>query len=247
NARAGGNYAQVLFKTGPKGGAAGSSVSVAGELGVPLLFTVKGNEPLVKRAQVVRAVPQLQPDGKIGFQVVVGNPRNVQLFVDKGELEVRRADGSAVGSLDVPESVVIVPGAERVLDVRGSLAVPPGSYTIRTSLDYGGATPAIGESSFTPHAPISIKDLTGPEQPGKGPLLKLVLANDGELGITPQIRVEIFDASGRSRGSAAQDRPTNVAPRQQAEISSEFPGALGAGDYVVRAQVAYGGQIAEKQ
>src|SRR5262249_12010917 len=45
-AKAGGNYAQVLFKTGPKGGAAGSNVSVAGELGVPLLFTVKGNEPL---------------------------------------------------------------------------------------------------------------------------------------------------------------------------------------------------------
>lgn len=258
NAPSGGRYATVTFSTDAKqSGAAGAGVS--GEIGVPQLFTINGAGPIEREARIDRIVPVLLEDGTIGFQLVVDNPGNIHFF-PQGTLDVT-CGGTPTQTLQIPRGTAVVPGTERIVGVDGSLDIPSGtSCDARASLDYGKQRPATGrmtfskdelfakdQLTFTPNADLSIAELGATEQPGSGPELKLVLDNSGELLLTPQVQLDVFDKQGKQLGSATPSQPPSVEPGAEQEIKTQYPGRLGAGEYILRASAAYGDEIAQRQ
>lgn len=245
DAPSGGHYVNVVFRTGAKSsGAAGTGMS--GEIGVPQLFTTRGNGPIVREAEVDRILPVLLEDGTIGFQVIVDNPGNVHYF-PQGRPRVD-CGGGPTETLAVPRSTAVVPGAERIVNVEGSLDIPSGAACdARVGLLYGGGRPATGSLTFTPDARLAVTELEATERPGSGPGFRLVLDNPGELLLTPGVRLDVFDSGGEALGSATPARPPSVEPGEAAEIAAEYPGRLGAGKYILRASAVHGAEIAEKQ
>ena len=252
DAPSGGRYATVTFTTNAKqSGAAGTGVS--GQIGVPQLFTIKGAGAIERQAKIDRILPVLLEDGTIGFQLVVDNPGNIHFF-PQGSLDVT-CGGTPAQTLQIPRGTAVVPGTERFVTVEGSLDIPSGATCeARASLDYGKRQPATGqltfakdELSFTPNAELSITELDATEQPGSGPELRAMLDNSGELLLTPQVQLDVFDSQGKHLGSATPARPPSIEPGKKQEIKTEYPGRLGPGKYILRASAVYGDKIAQRQ
>ena len=247
DAPSGGHYATVVFRTGAKNSAV-AGAGVSGEIGVPQLFTVRGEGPIEREAGVDRILPALLPDGTIGFQTVLDNTGNIHFFPE-GELEVRCDGGSPSETLPVPKSTAVVPGAERFVNAEGALDIPSGANCdADAKIRYAGKRePASGSLAFTPDARLGVAQLEAVEQPGSGPNLKLVLDNTGDLLLNPETLLEVYTVGGERLGSATPARPPSVEPGGQAEIETEYPGRLGPGEYILKASAVYGDQIAERQ
>jgi hypothetical protein len=248
----GGRYATVTFRTGAKqSGAAGTGVS--GEIGVPQLFTINGAGPIEREARIDRILPVLLQDGTIGFQLMVDNPGNIHFF-PRGTLDVTCGE-AATETLQVPRGTAVVPGTERLVSVDGFLNIPSGmTCDARATLNYGERRPVTGQLTFardkltfTPNAQLYITELGATEQPGGSPELRLVLDNSGELLLTPQVQLDVFDSQGEHLGSATPARPPSVEPGEKYEVKTEYPGRLGPGKYILRASAVYGDKIAERQ
>jgi hypothetical protein len=245
DAPSGGRYATVTFTTSAKqSGAAGTGVS--GQIGVPQLFTINGAGAIDREAKIDRILPVLLQDGTIGFQLVVDNPGNIHFF-PQGTLDVTCGSAPAE-TLQIPRGTAVVPGTERFVAVDGSLDIPSETTCdARAKLDYGKRLPATGQLtfakdqlSFTPNTELSITELGATEQPGSGPELKVVLDNSGELLLTPQVQLDVFDSQGKHLGSATPARPPSIEPGEKQEIKTEYPGRLGPGKYILRASAVYG-------
>ena len=238
DAQSGGRYAMVAFRTDPERAEGGSRAATSGQVGVPLLFTVKGADSINSEAEVTSVVPHLTEDGQIGFQVVLKNNGNVHFFPE-GELEVSAGDGEKPTTLQVPQSTAILPGEERAIDALGSVPLESGEHTAEATIEYGGEEPATGELTFSPIVELEIEGLSVHERPDEGPELRLELANRGELALEPQVRLDVFNSGGLV-GSAAPGGPVELGPGQEKEISAEYPGQLGPGKYSLQANVVYG-------
>lgn len=253
DASSGGRYANVTFRTSAKSSGA-SGTGVSGQLGVPQLFTVRGEEPIRREAVIDRILPVLLPDGTVGFQAVFNNPGNIHYF-PRGTLDVS-CEGGPSETLQIPQSTAVVPGVERLVNVDGALDIPPGANCdTRVEADYAaGQQPAdgelalaTGELAFAPNARLSIPELEATERPGRSPNFRLVLDNTGELLLNPGVRWDVFSTDGEQLGSATPASPPSVEPGEQEAVETEFPGRLGPGEYILRASAVYGPEIAEKQ
>lgn len=233
----GGRYALVALRTDASD-TSSSGTATSGEIAVPLLFTVKGQEPLGREAEVARVIPRLLDDGTIGFQILVRNDGNRHFF-PRGDLAVKDESGETLETLTIPEAAAVIPGTERPIDVSGSLSLERArEYTAEATVEYGRGKRATAEHAFSPNDRLAIEDLGAQEQSGGSPKLGFVLSNRGELAIRPQVRLDIFNDSGLV-GTAAPDRSPDVWPDEKEEISAAYPGLLGPGKYVLQATVTY--------
>lgn len=244
----GGRYALISFRTNADTGDAlnGSGAATSGELGVPLLFTIQGSEPIIKEAEVSSIVPQLLQDGSIGFEIEMENRGNIHFFPE-GELEIAGENDETIDTLEVPRSPAVIPGATQTLVVDGSVPASAESYTARATVDYEGEEPATGELTFDPEARLAVEDLSAEERSEDGVSMHLALANEGDVAIDPEVRLDVFN-SGGSVGSATPQRQIEALPGEPSEIDTEFPGRLGPGEYVLNASIVYGdGQELEQE
>lgn len=245
----GGRYALISLRTDAEtdDAVSGSGAATSGEVGVPLLFTIQGSEPITKEAEIAGIVPRLLEDGTVGFEVEVENRGNIH-FSPEGELDIVGEDGQTIDTLEVTESPAVIPGTTRTLGVTGSVpTATDASYTARVTLDYEGEEPATDELTFAPEARLSVEELSAEQRAEDQVNMRLVLANEGDVAIDPQVRLDVFNSSG-SVGSATPERPIEVAPGGQSEIDTDFPVRLGPGEYSLNAGIIYGdGQELEQQ
>lgn len=244
NADSGGRYAMVTFTTIPKTvessrtGTSGQA-GVSARIGIPILITLQGASPLRKQASITRIVPILTHEHQLAFQIVLANQGNVHV-VPKGQLQLFRSDGTIIGETDLPETTSVLPGTEAEMNSSGRFDAQPGAYHARAVVDYGGTQPATNEVSFSLVADLAIESLNASTIAGKGPMLRLILLNKGELGVQPAVQLAVLAKDGNVLGVITPGPSPVLPPGQRQEIDKAFPSPLPAGEYVLVARVDYG-------
>ncbi|MDI7276379.1 MAG: hypothetical protein QME94_10395, partial [Anaerolineae bacterium] len=97
-----------------------------------------------------------------------------------------------------------------------------------------------GEVLFWSVPQLEIESLSAQEVPGRGPELRLTLANGGEVGLLPRVLFGLHRAGGAELGTVRAPDPGLLLPAQRAEISAAYPAILEPGDYILAAEVLYG-------
>lgn len=231
----GGYYARISFTTLNEDLSA-NAAALAGQLGVGLMLTIEGDGEIVRDGEITRFAPVLEADGRIGFRMEVLNNGNVHLIAPAGNVVVTYADGAALGSLDFPETLPLLPGAQSILASHGSLPLTPGAsyiangaFTFKDGSDEGVTMTASTE--FTAEALLSLAATTVCENLDRGPSLNVTLQNESQLGLQPLVTLVLEAVTGELLGSAPVSSGTLLWPGERQEISVDFPERLVSGAY----------------
>lgn len=239
----GGYYALVTITTGNETGQSGErAMGMAGQLGVPFLFTVKGKGEIKREASLSRFAPVLEPDGRLGFHALVRSSGNVYVNAS-GKVEISTAGGKHYAKLDFPDSGRILPEAERLLKTQGSVPIQPGAtYRATVTMDYGdGQQPLTADANFTMQIPaLAVANMSVCENLDLGPTLTFGLTNDGTLGVQPDVTLTIKQANGAEVGSTAMPDAL-VWPTDTTKFNTTYAQRLTSGNYifVISAQIGH--------
>jgi hypothetical protein len=227
----GGYYASITITTGAKKGS-GSGAAIAGQLGVPFLFTITGSGKVSQKATIEKFAPVLESDGRIGFRALVQSSGN-RYITAKGTVQVDQ-NGKSYGSLDFPSSTPILQGNDQLMQTQGSLPLQTGaSYKASVSIDYGAKKPVTAEASFTMSAPaVAVANLAVCENLDKGPTLSATLQNSGDLGVLPTVTLDVKSADGNDLGNGPLPQPPLLWPKDSSSFAVDFPTRLTTGSYV---------------
>jgi len=232
----GGRYALVSFSTGAQDSAEGPS-AIGGKVGVAVLLAVRGNEPLVEAAQLVEFGPVLEPDGRLGFRVLVSNTGNLHVR-PFGLVSVMTEQEIPYGTLEIAPQRNILPGNESLLLTTGSLPVDfESKYSAQVELAIGANISVTAETDISPTIDLNIESLSVCENLDRGPTVTTHLRNDGGLGMLPSIRYEIFLEDGTFIEDTPLQGPLLIWGGATLGSSATVTTRLGSGRYVAVAQV----------
>jgi hypothetical protein len=234
----GGYYASVTITTGattPEGNAA----AVAGQLGVPFLFTIEGKGKLRQQAKVERFAPVFEPDGRVGFRALVRSAGNVYIET-QGKVEIADGGGKKIASLDFPASGRILPDAVRLLTAQGSVPLKEGEkYRATVTLTFGEkGKPLTTKETFTVERPeLSITSLGVCENLDRGPTISLAGQNKSDLGVQPTVTLAVQKADGGQVGEMKVPAGPLLWPDDTTNFQVDFSQRLVSGEYVLKATV----------
>jgi hypothetical protein len=235
NLASGGRYAAVTFTTGAKPGASGAAM--AGKVGVPFMVAVKGKGKLTKKVEIERFAPLMTPDGRVSFAALVRNPGNLHVRPE-GEVELRRDDGSSLGTIDFDASPAVLPGASTVLFTQGSVPLDPRvAYRATAVLGTDAKKRLKQDVDFTPVPSLAIAGASVCENIDHGPTLSVTLHNDGELALQPHVAFGVRDANGNALGSTSPIQPLLVWPGEDGGARVDLGDRLGSGAYTLTLRV----------
>ena len=147
----GGRYGAVVVAPTPvlqTTGVTGTLSVVVPKLAARLLVKVRGTE--VVSADIVAMVAAPRPPGA-DVRVTFKNTGNVHVRV-QGFVALLDASGRQVGKVALSD-VVVLPGGVREFRAAWATPLPPGTYTVRTVLDYGGPVLLAGETGLHVRGP----------------------------------------------------------------------------------------------
>ncbi len=133
-------YGMLLFKSQPIPTQYKPTITVAGEIGVPMYYSVA-------RLVIKDAVFDSLDVKNDSVSIVFRNAGNVHLRV-KGEAKILRYDETLVWTDSIPEFVVM-PTKARKMKLPLNQKLGKGTYILRTILDYGAIELIEGERVFT--------------------------------------------------------------------------------------------------
>ena len=133
-------YGMMLFKSRPIPTRYSSSISVAGEVGVPISYGIPEH---TTRHASFDSLSFLNDT----LEIVLRNNGNVHLRA-KGQALVRTFDNKLVQKDSLPE-IVIMPGKQRKLKIGLKKPLEPGSYAAEVIFDYGAIELLMGERRFS--------------------------------------------------------------------------------------------------
>jgi hypothetical protein len=239
DARSGGHYANIRMTTATS--ADGTAAALAGEVIVPVLFSVDGDGDVDASAEIGQFAAFLEADGRIGFRAALENTGNVH-FRAPGTVELDGPDGERLTTLDLAETTYVLPGQTRMLQAFGTLPLPVGTpFSARIAVDTGAGDPVTAETSFTPADPM-----TGPlalgicENLDGGPTVTLGMENPDTVGVVPVVRVVVRDAVDALVVDSALPPGEVLWPGQVDEVQAQLPGRLETGAYTMVATVQVG-------
>jgi hypothetical protein len=231
----GGRYAQVVFQTAPLRGPQGAGLS--GRLGVPFLFTVQGQGPLVERAELAELRPVLAGPGLVSLVALFVNQGNVHLF-PHGHAELWPEAGE-MSSRDLRETTAVLPEEEKELVTTSPLPVTPGgAYRARAVVEYGRDGRAGREVAFIASARPEIVALTAWEE--ERLTLQVKLRSTGGLWLQPYACFAVQDAEGIVTYGVACSGRGWLQPQGETTLATPYDGNLEAGVYTLAVQVEYG-------
>ncbi len=237
--KSGGRYAMVAVKAGAAASAGDTGVS--GQLGVPFLIIVNGNEPIVHQAKVETVFPVVNMDGRTGAALVVQNDGNVHV-VGSAQLQIADSDGASVGALAIEESTAIIPHTSAMLFSNGDLVLDEGkSYRLTGTVSYkNGASEKVDKVFvFEPllewHSVEISAKVSGVLQ------LEGALHNHSEVAIYSTSRFALADASGRILRTTASLPAQLIVPTMTLAGSYPLAWQLEKGPYKGVLAADYGG------
>ncbi len=232
DAVSGGYYANIRITT--VGSADQAGTVVAGEVVVPVLFTISGKGEIDRTTSVDRFAAFLEDDGRIGFRARITNAGNVH-YRSPGTIEITGSDGTTMTTMDLQESTFVLPGQSRDLQAFGTLPLAADdTYGASISIDIGADAPIQAETSF------SLKDLETAqldvaicENLDGGPTVTLDLTNPGQIGVLPDVRLSIRDAVQSQIVDTALPQGTLLWPQADQQIEAQLPERLVTGSYTL--------------
>ena len=129
-------YSMLIFKSQPIPTQYSSAISVAGEIGVPIYYSIS-------RYAVAAISFDSLFERKDSLEVVLSNTGNVHARV-KGEILIRDNSGRTVQQDSLAEFVVM-PGKNRRFKIAIDRSIGEGTHVARVIFDYGGIELLIGE------------------------------------------------------------------------------------------------------
>jgi hypothetical protein len=233
--KSGGRYAAVTFTTGAKPGASGAAM--AGKIGVPFMVAVRGKGKLTKKVEIERFAPMMTPDGRVAFAAMVRNSGNLHVRPEGG-VELLRADGSSLGTLNFPAARAVLPGSRDILLTQGSVPLDASvGYRATAVLDYGATKPLKRDVDFTPLPSLAVAGASVCENLDHGPTLSVMLHNDGDLALQPRVEFAVRAANGSPLGSVSPIQPLLVWPGEEGGASVDLTEHLASGAYVLSLRV----------
>jgi len=133
-------YSMLLFKSQPIPTRYSTAINIAGEIGVPIYYTISAYASRVASFEslIVR---------NDSLEMVLSNTGNVHLRI-KGEAIISTYDDMIVQQDSLPEFVVM-PGKRRRLSVNMDRIIEAGSYVAKVVFDYGAIELIAGERKFS--------------------------------------------------------------------------------------------------
>ena len=129
-------YSMLIFKSQPIPTQYSSAISVAGEIGVPIYYSISRH-----------AVGAVSFDSLFetndSLEVVLSNTGNVHARI-RGEILVRNSTGKTVQRDSLPEFVVLS-GRNRRFKIAIERTIGEGMHVARVIFDYGGVELLVGE------------------------------------------------------------------------------------------------------
>ena len=152
-------FFESMLGTGP-GQAQGSQVMFAGRLGTLIFVEAQG---AVHRHGAVTKVSATPPTASRPLEVefLFGNDGDTHLFAD-GALSILNSKGEYVGREKI-ERFGALPGTARRRRTPWAGELPVGTYSVIVTLDYGGADPAVSETTLV----VPVKELEVPKRTQK--------------------------------------------------------------------------------
>ncbi|MDH4211871.1 MAG: hypothetical protein OEV79_10550 [candidate division WOR-3 bacterium] len=132
-------YSMLLFKSRPIPMRYSTAINVAGEIGVPVYYTI----PQYANKSASFDSFQLKNDS---LEIVLSNNGNVHLRI-KGEAIITTFDTRIMQQDSLPEFVVM-PGNQRRLRIGIDEDIGEGGYLAKIILDYGSLELIVGERKF---------------------------------------------------------------------------------------------------
>jgi hypothetical protein len=132
-------YSMLLFKSRPIPTKYSTAINVAGEIGVPIYYTMPdyASKAASFESLLVR---------NDSLEIVLSNTGNVHLRI-RGEVVITTYDSKIVQQDSLPEFVVM-PGKQRRLKVGVDRTLEAGSYVVKVVFDYGAIELIVGERKF---------------------------------------------------------------------------------------------------
>ena len=262
DAKPGGRYATVFFRTSPrvmagKGGRFSGGTGVGAEIGAVFLLTVRGPD-LRLEGQLTKVVPVVTGPGRIGARVEITNTGNVHMF-PAGQVEITDQAGNVVGKFTLPETTAILPGDTRSFYLQGVQDVPDGGYHASGAIEYGWSEEQIKAAQVDPEEwshQEALKEITFNSIPKlrvvevklegskeEGAQFTLAMENYGDVEVSPAGFIDVLTPDGErvgllniGAGSWAIE-PHSVATREYVHRD-----VLPKGKYTVAAELNYHGQ-----
>jgi hypothetical protein len=239
----GGYYARVSFTTLNEDVTA-NAATLAGQLGVGLMLTVDGDGEILREGRIIQLAPVLEEDGRIGFRMRVMNEGNTHLIAPAGEVVISHADGSALGSLEFPESTPLLPGAESTLVAQGSLPLTrdgdyraDATFTFQDGSEEGVTISA--STSFTVAPALALAPTLVCENLDRGPSLTVAVRNEGNLGLQPLITLTLESDTAGALGATPVMNGQILWPGEDQLVTVDFPERLISGSYRLIATVQF--------
>ncbi len=236
--KSGGRYAMVTFTTGG-GQTEGNGASIAGKIGVAFLVTVDGKGKIKRDVELDQFAPVLEQDGRIGFEALLRNTGNVHAS-PAGVVTILDSHDKPFGSLEIPASTALLPGDQTVLTAQGSLPMAQSDqYHAEVAVNYGAKKAAKKEISFTPIAKLAVTGIQVCENLDRGPTLTIGLKNEGGLGLTPPVTLELRNKSGEVAPQPNSAEAAIIWPGEESTIVAEIADRLPSGDYTIHLRADY--------
>jgi hypothetical protein len=236
--KTGGRYALVTFTTGGNK-TQGNGASIAGKIGVAFLMTVDGKGKLNRNVEVDHFAPVFEADGRVGFQASMRNDGNIHAN-PQGVVTVLDAQDKPFGSLVIPLGTALLPGDQTMLSADGSLPMAGDvEYHAEAAIDYGAKKEIKAEVRFRPIAKLAVTDISVCENLDRGPTVTVGLQNQGELGLTPPLHLEMQGATGGTTPQPNAPQSATIWPGEQTNVVMDVSDRLSSGQYTIHLRADY--------
>jgi hypothetical protein len=244
--KTGGRYALVTFTTGGDK-TQGNGASIAGKIGVAFLMTVDGKGKFKRNVDVDHFAPVLEADGRVGFQASLRNDGNIHAN-PQGVVTVLDAQNKPYGSLEIPLGTALLPGDQTMLTADGSLPMASDAeYHAEAAIDYGAKKDIKTEIKFRPIAKLAVTGISVCENLDRGPTVTVGLQNQGELGLTPPLQLELRGATGSTTPQPNPPQIATIWPGEQANVAMDVSDRLPSGQYTIHLRADYSAPDANGQ
>jgi hypothetical protein len=132
-------YSMIIFKSRPIPARYSTAINVAGEIGVPVYYTLP--QYATKSASFDSFLVESD-----SLEIVLSNTGNVHLRI-KGEMIISTFDTRILQQDSLPE-LVVMPGKKRRLKLGIDENLGQGGYFAKVVLDYGAVELIVGERKF---------------------------------------------------------------------------------------------------
>ncbi len=260
DAPSGGRYATITITTAPPGGPDASvdpsASTMLGRIEVPVFLTVVGDEELIRRPLAIeRTALFLGSDGTLSVVADVSNGGNVHVpLTGRATVTEPTASSSPAPSASpLAETTFpmgrVLPETTRTLVAGDALSLPldqPYDLTVEMGPPTDDEPSTMREviASTTQQvvatASMSVSSIDLCRTTDGGHLVTVSLVNDGGLGLTPDVALDLLDATGASVANARVTVQQPAWPGATVTALGQVPPGMPDGTWSLVAQATYG-------